>query len=410
MNATPQVQSRPLSVEEVTENARGIVPVLWDQAREGELMNQATPDVIEAAAEARLFETMVPKRFGGHGLGCDALAHITRVLAYGDPGASWAIGFLIEHNWMACHLPMETQEELFADRNYILAGAPLGLPYGKAERVDGGFLITSPPNGWPYGSGLANGDWNFVGALVDTPDGPDESEPYAFVVRKEDLDVIEGSWRFSGMATTGSLSSKAERLFVPERYASPYSEFLSADNHPGVVHEEPVFRTAGKFAGMVAGLSLGAAERAVDLGLERLETTRIFGTPRIDQSLSRARWANARQVVRASQLMFDSIVEGIATGGEGKPAEKDAAQEWLDVLWVVRTCTDAVRAIVDGAGSSALALSHPLQRLLRDSTVMANHVTTDWDWAIDNGARRLLGLPGDDLLRPGRKVQPDAVR
>jgi alkylation response protein AidB-like acyl-CoA dehydrogenase len=395
------VTERPLTIDEVVERARELVPMVREHAAEGERLTHVAPVVIDAVADAGLFATMVPKRFGGHGLGFDALAYIARELAHGDPSTAWTVCFLIEHNWMACHLPMETQEELYANRNYVLAAGPLGLPYGSAERVDGGFRVTGPAKGWPYGSGLMHADWNFVGALVPDPDSPDGFEPWAFCLRKEDMTVFEDSWQFSGMAATGSVTSTAEGLFVPDRFAAPYSIFLAADGHPGAVHEEPHLRTPlSALGGQSMGFKVGALERMVELGRERLETTRIFGTKRIDQALSRARWAEAHQMMRAAQLMFQRLVDDIVEYGEGEWDDDFAAQQALDKVWISKTCLDAARLIVDGAGSSALALNHPLQRYLRDMTVLVNHVSSDYDYAIDSGARRFLGLGVDDYLRP----------
>jgi alkylation response protein AidB-like acyl-CoA dehydrogenase len=408
-SATSGTVDQPLTLDEVVECARELVPMVREHAAEGERLTHVAPVVIDAIAEAGLFAAMVPKRFGGHGLGFDALAYIARELAHGDASTAWTVCFLIEHNWMACHLPMATQEELFAERNYILAAAPLGLPYGSAERVDGGFRITGPGKGWPYGSGLMHSDWNMVGALVPDPDSPDGFEPWAFCVRKEDMVVFEDSWQFSGMAATGSVTSMSHDLFVPARFAAPYSEFLAADAHPGAGHEERSLRMPlAALEGQMMGFLLGTLERMVELGRERLETTRIFDVPRIDQALSRARWAQAHQMMRAAQLMFQQVVNTIASADEGDWNDGFTAQSALDETWIARTCIDAARLIADGAGSSALALGHPLQRHLRDMTVLVNHVSLDYDYGIDAGAKRFLGLGVEDILRP--KSQLEAAR
>jgi hypothetical protein len=56
-------------------------------------------------------------------------------------------------------------------------------------------------------------------------------------------------------------------------------------------------------------------------------------------------------------------------------------------------CRDAVRLLVEGAGSSAHMTSSPLQRALRDINVMASHVVYDFDAATELLGRSLIDLP-----------------
>jgi len=63
---------------------RQLVPALRDHAREAEDL-RATPEaVVEKAADLGIFSAMVPRRWGGLGLGVRALAEAARILCSGD--------------------------------------------------------------------------------------------------------------------------------------------------------------------------------------------------------------------------------------------------------------------------------------------------------------------------------------
>lgn len=372
--------------------ARAMVPALRARARDAERQRCQPREAIEEAEAAGLLRTLVPKRWGGYGLGLRPLCEIARVLAQGDASAAWTIAFLIEHNWMACHLGLPAQAELYADRSSIRAAAPLHAA-GAAVRVPGGFRVSGT---WHYASAVLNADWVIVTSPVDE-DG--DSVPFSFIIPVGDLSVID-NWHFAGMCATSSNSVSGTDVFVPESRSIETELFHSADRHPGVAHDEKLYRypiLPGLYA-MLAGLSLGAAEAAVELGREKLTSSRPWGHARILRELSRERWAIAHQKVRCARLVYRDMLEtSIRKGDAGEPwSPEENGQTDLDRVTVTHLSKEAVVLILDGSGSSAYRLDEPLQRILRDVTVMANHLGQDWDVTSERGARWLLGLGRSD--------------
>ena len=141
------------AVDEMIAIAEGLLPAIRATARASELNRAVVPEIIAQAAEAGLFEMLVPKVYGGRGLGARALCEVSRVLARADASTAWTLGFLLEHNWMICRFPLEGQQELYSNATYVLASAPL-QPTGSGERVEGGFEITGT---WRYASANGNG-------------------------------------------------------------------------------------------------------------------------------------------------------------------------------------------------------------------------------------------------------------
>jgi len=373
---------------ELLERAWAMVPAIRAAAPEAEAMRATPGELVGMAAQAGLLQGMVPRRWGGHGLGLQLLCEVARILSHGDASVAWTVTFLMEHNWMACKLPLETQEELFRDRPYVRAAAPL-MPNGTAVRVDGGYRVTGK---WAYASAIANADLVFVTSLAEEHG---EQIPYTFLLDVPDI-TVHDEWFMSGMAATSSTSVSCVDHFVPESRAIETQLWHSRNEHPGVFHEEPLLRypLLPPLNVFMAGFAVGCAEAVVELGRERLRVSAPWGLARIDRELSRSRWGMAGQKVRAARLLWRDAIDLAIRKGEAEEewTQVEEGQIALDYLTVAQMCKEAVREILDGCGSSAFQLSNPLQRYLRDIDVIANHLGHDTDSLAERGSRWLLGL------------------
>jgi GTP cyclohydrolase II len=368
--------------------AEALAPVVRGRALETEQL-RCLPDATMVDIErAGFFEALVPKRWGGMGLGLEALCGVARAIAHGDGSTAWALAFMMEHNWMACHLGMEVQEQLYAERPCIKAAAPL-QPGGTAVGVDGGYLLTGK---FSYASGVMNSEWTFATAFV----GEGEAKTQRiFLVRVADV-TLHDDWHFSGMCGTGSASFSTQSLFVPEGYSILTADFFSADSHPGAEHAESLYRypiMQGLLA-MMAAIALGCGEAVVEIGREKLGTSAPWGRKRLDRELSRQRWLKAHQIVRTARLVYDALLAKVIEMGETRQvwSLEDLAQLEMDIGAVGHLCKDAARLVADGSGSSAYNLREPLQRYLRDLQVLANHLGMDEDVVGERSSRWLLGL------------------
>ncbi|MCB1039302.1 MAG: hypothetical protein KDA94_07230, partial [Acidimicrobiales bacterium] len=69
-----------MEMHEAVNRAESLRELISDNAATGEADRRVAQDVIDAVADARLFEVAVPTSLGGHGLGIDALAEVTRTM------------------------------------------------------------------------------------------------------------------------------------------------------------------------------------------------------------------------------------------------------------------------------------------------------------------------------------------
>jgi alkylation response protein AidB-like acyl-CoA dehydrogenase len=385
-NSLPDAE---LATDRLVERLRALAPLIRSRAREAEILGRVTDDVMAAIEETGALKALSPRRWGGDGLGLRCLCEVARTVAQADTSTAWITCFLMEHNWMACRMSLAAQQRLFAGgRGYVKAAAPLA-PGGSATRVPGGFRASGR---WRYASGIAHADWTFISCTVEEEG---VRVPWMFLVPVAEVTVGD-DWHVSGMCATSSASVSGEDLFVPQEMAIELERFFSADRHPGVIHQEPIYRhpVLPGLLVMLAAVSLGSAQGALDLARAKLSDTAAWGVYRIDRAESRARWAAAHQDVRCAAMLYrDMLARTSAKGdsGEARSAAEDGQLD-LDVATVTHLCKDAVASLVDGCGASTFKLDDPLQRVHRDLCVAANHLGNDWDVVTERGARLVLGL------------------
>src|SRR5208282_2309190 len=90
----------PAEAPELEATARGFVPRIRTLARQMELARRMDDDLVEDMEAAGLFSVVVPKRWGGPGLGPHELNKVIEVVAHGDVSTAWVTGFYNLHNWL----------------------------------------------------------------------------------------------------------------------------------------------------------------------------------------------------------------------------------------------------------------------------------------------------------------------
>ena len=258
--SAPQPGAVPPDHDEIVARAAALVPALRERAQKAESLRRLPDETMAEVEEADLLRTMVPRRWGGHGLGLRTVCQLTRVLAQGCPSTAWVVGFLVEHNWQFARFGATVQEEIFGSQPLIRAPAQLA-PVGRLEPVDGGFRLSGR---WEFCSGVMHADWTILAAVATPaePAGPDaRPTPYVLIAPMADV-AVEDVWHTAGMRATGSNAIVAEDVFVPAHRVVAMREFVSEDN-PGVaLHDEPVVRLpAGAVADRVRGVGRGRLGR-----------------------------------------------------------------------------------------------------------------------------------------------------
>jgi len=382
--------------ERLLESARTFAPQIRDLARQMELARRLDDDLVEAMDAAGLFSVIVPKRWGGGGLGPRDVNKVVEIIGTADCSTAWVTGFYNLHNWFLCHFPMEVQEQLFADRPSVRCAAVFSPP-GKAERVDGGYVVSGR---WGYATGIQHASHALVPALVD-------DVFHWLIVPREHLEVID-DWEMASMAATGSTTIVADKVFVAENYGLPFNILMSATDHYGTAHEEEVYHFP--FSALTlstVSLYLGALDAGVEIAREGLQkSSGPASPPRIERAAMRVRWVNAYQAARVVRMVRDAAADEaieVALRGE-PPTMEEEAREQLHIQFIRQTVKNTLRDLVDGNGSSGYKSDNHLRRMSSDIAMLSTHALNgEHDVVMDRHARWLLGLgwaPGD----PGERL------
>jgi len=390
--ATLNLGSRaiPVDAETLYARARTFQPRIAALAPHMEKARQLDADLIASLDEAGLFSVMVPRRWGGAGLGIVEAAGILRILAQADICTAWNASFYMLTGVLLSRFPMHVQAQFFARKPSFLCAA-LMAPSGAAERVPGGYRLSGR---WPYASGSHHAEGVLLPSML-------EGEPWSFILPRGDVGA-DDDWDVSAMGASGSVTLIANGAFVPEDWAMPSARLASPDGHHGLEHPEAVLHYPFVRLGVIStALAIGALETAVAIGKERLATSRPMGVPRIDRPAARMRWAEAAQTLRMTALLHEAALQRTTAICERKSAwtTEEMGQYWLDNLSIFHSAKDALRVLVDTVGGSSIYKSaEPLQRMTRDIGMICTHlVIADYDVLWERGSRLVLGMD----LAPG---------
>jgi len=375
---------------EVIDRCEKMVAGLAERATEAEELRHLPDATVQAALDAELFSMVVPPSLGGLGLGLDTLAQSTRILATGCPASAWTLSFLVMHSWLLGRLDPEVHPELFEDRGYALAPAPLN-PSGTARPVDGGFRLNGR---WEWATGVEHADWVLVHAIVDRPD--ELATVFLAVPRSET--TVEDVWFTSGMRATGSNAVSIADVFVPANRTVSSTVVLERDGRfEGALADDPMagYPIIPVLALVAAAPALGAAEAAVELFRRRLSERVLaytLGDKQADQPASRVRLATALAEVRSARAVWEQALAALTAAVEGgSPTTAERMDARLAAASTVRIARQAISTVCEGSGASIYAEGSPLQRLQRDVEVLKGHVIFDWDRCAELAGRIALG-------------------
>ena len=319
-------------------------------------------DTIEVFRRAGIYRAATPRRFGGDALAPGDFLRLVERISEVDGSAGWVASFGSSAVYLAA-LPLETLAKLYADGpDVVFAGAL--FPVQPAEPVADGFRVSGR---WRFASGCKGADLLGVGIGVgDAASG----KPRTAVLRPDQVEIVE-NWDVVGLEGTGSHDLRVDGAVVPEEWT------FVRGGEPSV--DEPLYRypTIAYAAQVLAVVNLGIARAALDdvirVGAGR---TGLTGGPRLaDRAHYRIGVAKAEADLRSARAFFyeatDEVYAAVAAG-EPATAERSSLLR-LAATHAARVGFDVVRVAYGLAGISAVSTGHPLQRYLRDASVVAQH-------------------------------------
>ena len=180
---------------------------------------------------------------------------------------------------------------------------------------------------------------------------------------------------------------------------------MSMGTTPGAaLHANPMYRMPSTaFLSLVTSATIiGAARGTVDLFREKIATRKVTGTPQVvgEKPNYQIMLAKADVMVRTAELVLQTlarqVVERAAAGQNHDMAARMAST--AQNAYAARVARDAIRLLIDNAGSSVHMLDDPMQRLARDANVACGHLIQDFETLAEQHGRSLMGLPPETFM------------
>jgi alkylation response protein AidB-like acyl-CoA dehydrogenase len=379
------VHARPAGgIEELLAAVEGIRPELEATAREAEELRSAPRALAEALRRARVPMSKVPQELGGYELRPAEQVGLFSRLAYLNPTAGWlAFNQSGAAGILGASLSETGLEQVFARDSPLVAA--VSAPTGRSRSVDGGVRVTGR---WAYASGVGVSDWTLLVTLRENPPGP------LGIVVPSDALQLHDDWNVAALQGSGSVDVSLEDHFVPEALTLD----LFAPQRGGAQYSRLGYKVY--VAGENFGFSLGVAQRVVDeiAMLARAKRRLLDAISVGDRSAFQLELGRSDLALRSARALMESELEHaltLAESAEGPLADRDRIRTEGALSHATEMAIQAATRLFPYAGASALHLSSPIQRALRDLIGSGQHYVAS-NQQIEDWGNHLLQPRADD--------------
>lgn len=382
--------------EELVDRAAELVPLLQKHARWAEDNRRLHEEVVEGLSDAGVFKLRRPKRYGGYEADTRTLVDVATELGRGDGSASWVGSVYWIPGWMACLFPDEVQDEVFSTPDTRVCGTL--SPSAMASAADGGVTVTGK---WQFISGAHHAHWQEIIAIFVPPEG--EPYPIMALVPMSDLLVVD-DWHTAGLKGTGSISTVARDVFIPQERVLPLPAVLQGQTASKANAESPIYRVPllPTAAASSVGTMVGLARGAMDTFLNRLPNRKITYTgyeSQKDAPITHFQVAEAAQKIDQAEFHAHRLATLVDTkgveGSEWKLEERARAR--ADLGTVVKLAKETVDILASASGGSSIYLDVPIQRYARDVNAINQHALMHPNTNAELYGRVLCGLEPNTL-------------
>lgn len=382
--------------EELVRTASELAPLLRKHANWVEENRRLHDETIEALADAGVFKFRRPKHYGGYEVDNRTLVDVGAELGQGCGSTSWVASVYWIPTWMASQFPDAVQDEVFSTPDVRVCGTL--SPSAMAAPTNGGIIVNGK---WGFISGAHHAHWQEVIAILVPPDG--EPYPVMALVPMSDLLIVD-DWHTSGLRGTGSVSTVAKDLFIPQERILPLPAILqgqiaSQRNANSPVYRSPLLPIASAASvGTIVGMAKGAQQAFLNRLSDRKITYTAYESQR-EAPITHFQVAEAAMKVDEAEFhahRLATLVDSKADDGtEWKLEER--ARTRADVGAVVRLAKEAVDILATASGGSSIYSGIPIQRINRDVQAVNQHALMHPNTNTELYGRVLCGLEPNTL-------------
>lgn len=344
-------------------------------AERSQMMDESDRFVYENYADLKAhgFISMgVPQELGGAGLNHTQLCEVLYELAQYCSSTALALAMhthqVATAAWRREHqnAPVEGLLKRVANENLILissGGSDWLEGSGKAERVDGGFIINARK---VFASGSPVGDLLMTSAVYDDPEAGPTVLHFGVPINASGV-TIEATWRALGMRGTGSHDIILSQVFVPDAG-------IAGKRPQGKWH--PLFHIISMVAmPIIYAVYTGVAQAARDRTLELLKK-------RPQDSHLAYLMGGLENELTAAHLALNYM---ITTAASSQPGFETTNQIMTGRTLTARAILNVVDLAMEATGGTAFYRTQGIEQLFRDAQGARYHPLRDGE------QRRLAG-------------------
>ncbi len=354
----------------IVDAVTALLPAISARSAEIERLRMLPEDLLSDLRATGVFGMPMPKSWGGPEVSLPDQLRIVELVSTADSAAGWCVMIGSDAGFYSAMLDDDAGRALWPELDMITAGWL--VPAGRGVRVDGGFSVSGR---WAFGSCCLHADVMAGGFLTFDATGAMETGHDGFPIGRVGLApasswTILDTWYTTGLAGSGSNDYECTDLFIPEAHAFSLGEPAKRSG--------PLYRMPGAFFANGHGVPLGLARRVLDEAREIIDGKVIFPQMVAMRDVSRVRdsVADAEILFRSARAYAYAAIESVWASLEAdRPlTQEQRADLTLSRMQCFRMASDVARRMVSTIGTQAIYTSSPLDRLLRDSVTLAQHI------------------------------------
>ena len=399
----PTDHDKAATLAAVLRRVRELGPTLRSNALEAERAGRHSDATIAALDAAGAFNIASPVEFGGAELSVRQQLDVVSAVASWDGSCGWSVWVAASTNWLPAGCGARVVEEVYGTDwvgPRVAGSSHFPASRGKAKRVDGGWLISGGP--WTFGSDALWAPYTNLGCIADGGDG---KYLVGVQVPLADLRFLD-DWQVAGMRATGSVSITlpGDDFFVPKHRVVDFREVVAGTLDNGLSGSLWKVPSLGWAFSLMAGMSIGIAQGALDRFLERSAGRPIRGTTyknQLEAPLTHLMLTEVHTKLRSATLMAQANAEETdrlgALTAAGTPESPEymqmfSARVLAETAYAAKWCAEAIELLQRNSGSTAIMDFEPIQRAWRDARVITLHGALNLEALSENYGRLMAGM------------------
>jgi 3-hydroxy-9,10-secoandrosta-1,3,5(10)-triene-9,17-dione monooxygenase len=375
--------------QEIVERARALCPQFASRAAAAEEARRLPAQSIKDMLDAGLARVLMPKRFGGYELDYETWYEVMLEISKADTSHGWCAGLIVHHAHLVAQFPLEAQQAVWADCPDVAVAASFA-PRAKAERVDGGYRVSSQQS--TFASGVDNSTWVMLGGLVHGNGAPE----WVFFMVPPGKYSVRDVWHTAGMRGTGSNTIVVDNVLVPDGHVLSLADLRTGKGPGATVNLGALYRTLFFFYAPLtfAAPMLGAAQGAYEHFREWVKTRQsVDGSMVAEKTATQVNMARVAADLDAAELLLRRTA--LAPFGPQAQWPDLLSRSIRDFARVSEITVQSIDTLLALCGTAGFATSHPIQRAWRDIHFASTHISLNTEANYSHFGRMELGLPRD---------------